>query len=168
MRKIMMILSSLCLLSCQNLPFILNDAPVAMRNTNLGPCANEIAEVKFNGYSRATFQTEIRAPGSFKHQFKVITLDASSLSQGGTLNITGKMGNRQASGSFILESANPNYPCDGLELSGLKSANNRNPGVTFNLTHKFTTPQVFRLLIEGSWEVPEGAVNDVDFTFEVR
>ncbi|MGV3523283.1 MAG: hypothetical protein ACO1RX_03625 [Candidatus Sericytochromatia bacterium] len=142
--------------------------PVTVKNTALSSCAQEVAEVTLNAQSRsAQLNTELVSPGAFKHRYKVITIDTTALS-GGTLRISGQVGTR-AQGSFALMGAAPAYPCTGvMSESALGSATNLEPGKSFEITHAFSSGQVFRLLAEGSWHDPEDTLNSASLTIRAE
>lgn len=136
--------------------------PVTVKNTTLSSCAQEVAEVQLSAQNRsAQVNTEIVSPGAFKHRYKVVTINTTGLSSG-TLRISGQVGTK-AQGSFALMGASPSYPCTGVASEGaLGSATNLEPGKSFEISHSFSSGQVFRLLAEGSWHDPENTLNTVN------
>lgn len=143
-------------------------AQVTSQNTSLNACTQQIAEVKFDALGRsAQFKTEIISPGAFKHRYKVIRIDTTSLSAGGTLKVSGQLGT-SAQGSFALLGSSPGYPCTGLGETPLVSSTNLEPGRSFEWSQRFSSGQVFHLLAEGSWHNPENTVNTANLTIRVE
>lgn len=136
-----------------------------VKSTRLTACAEEVAQLKVMGSRNTQFSSGIVSPGAFKHQYKVITIDATTMDSG-TLYISGKLGN-SSQGSFALMGASPAYPCRGESSQAYGEAINQEPGSSFEIKHTFTKGQVYRLLTEGSWNDPEGTKNTVDWTIHV-
>lgn len=142
--------------------------PVAVRSQSFGECANEVAAVSLTSRgANSRFNTEFVAPGAFKHQFRVITIDTTGVASG-TLKINGRLGTGAAQGSFALTPASPNYVCSGFLQGDVGRAANVQAGQSFEISHNFSSGQVFRLLMEGSWDAPEKSTNTVDLTFVVN
>lgn len=172
LKRIITLGSMLALTACSASGSItsgVSSSPVAVKSQSLGQCANEVASVSLSTRgANARFSTEYVGPGAFKHNFRVISIDTTGLTGGGTLKISGKAGTGAAQGSFALTPASPNYVCTGFLEGDIGRAANVKAGESFNIEHTFTQGQVFRLLMEGSWDAAEKATNTVDFTFEIR
>lgn len=143
--------------------------PVTVKSTSISSCAQEVAEVRLSSLQRsATFNTELVAPGSFKHQYRVIVVDTTAFTSAGRLKISGTVGSGTSAASFALLEGSPAYPCLGFGDASLQSAANIRPNGTFELNQSFSSGQVYRLTLEGNWDSPENSSNTVALNFSVE
>lgn len=142
---------------------------VTVRTSNVSACANEVAVVKLTPSQRqASFNTDVIAPGSFKHMYRVIVVDTTDFTGAGTLKVSGSVGTGTSAASFALLGGAPSYPCTGFGDSSLQGAANIRPGGTFSFSQAFTGGQVYRLTAEGNWDSPENSSNTAALSFSVE
>jgi hypothetical protein len=116
--------------------------------------------------SSATGQGTLVAPGRGKHNYRVITLDASRFANGGTLHITITLGDGESEASFDLYPQSFPLPSEGLPNS-LANAVNVRSGSGAKINYHFTHGAVFQFAAEGSWNAKAGATNTYSFVVDV-
>lgn len=116
--------------------------------------------------SSATGQGTIIAPGRWKHNYRVILLDANRFVNGGTLHITINAGEGESEGSFDLYAQGASLPTEGFP-NPLASAVNIRSGASGKINYHFAHGTVFQFAAEGSWNAKAGATNTYSFVVDV-
>lgn len=106
------------------------------------------------------------APGMWKHNYRVVRLDASRFANGGTLHIAITLGNGKSDASFDLYPGGAPLPTDGFPRS-LAYAHDVLQTTTGKIDYHFQQGTVFLLGAEGSWHAKTGDTNTYSFVVNV-
>jgi hypothetical protein len=107
------------------------------------------------------------APGRGKHEYRVVTLDASRFVNGGTIHIKITTGTGEAESSFDLYPPGLSLPAEGIPNS-LASAYNVRSVSGAKINYRFTRGAVFQFGAEGSWNSKPGATNTYTYVVDVE
>jgi hypothetical protein len=116
--------------------------------------------------SSATGQGTLVAPGRGKHSYRVIMLDASRFTNGGTIHITITVGDGESEASFDLYPQGLPLPSEGFPHS-LASAVNIRSAKDAKINYRFAHGTVFQFAAEGSWNSKAGVTNTYSFVVDV-
>ena len=146
-----------------------NSSSISITNNKINDCSVEVGKVKLtNSANKTSFSTDIITPASFSHNYKVITIDASEFTNGGTINVSGTVGTDKASASFGLLALNSDFSCSGFQANTLGGSANVKPGSSFNFSYKFSSGQTFRLGSEGSWDEAKDSKNTINLNISIN
>lgn len=116
----------------------------------------------------ATAEGELIAPGYGKQQHKIIVIDVTDFSSGGTLIIEVSLGAGESDGSFDLFPEDATIPTEGRVKNSVASLYDLKHGESGTLTHNFDSGQVFQFGATGNWFSREGAINTFIITATVE
>lgn len=106
------------------------------------------------------------APGRWKHNFHVTTLDVTRFPNGGVLHLKITLGTGASDASFDLFPEGASLPADGFPRS-LASAHDVLGGRVAKIDYRFSSGAVFQFTAEGSWNAKAGDTNSYSFVAEV-
>lgn len=100
----------------------------------------------------------ITAPGRNNHNYRLVTVDASACSKGGSLIITGVVGQGQSAASFDIFLQNQPVTVSGRPVSCGHTYDLR-PGSSYLVSCTFPSGQKLTFGAEGNWFSPVGSAN---------
>ncbi|MDA8155182.1 MAG: tetratricopeptide repeat protein [Actinomycetota bacterium] len=110
------------------------------------------------GFAQLNGSGDITAPGKNRHDYSLVTFDASVCHEGGQLIINGRAGKGQSAASFDIFLANQPVTISGRPVS-CGHAYDVHPGSPYILSCIFPAGQKLTFGAEGSWFSPAGSTN---------
>ena len=111
-------------------------------------------------------QGTLIAPGMWKHNYRLIRLDASRFVNGGTLHITIRVGDGKSDASFDLYMQGAQIPVGGFAKS-LAHAYDVPRTSSAKINYHFDQGTVFLLGAEGNWNSKAETTNTYRFVVDV-
>lgn len=113
------------------------------------------------------------APGNGKFDYSQFPIDLTQFPSGGTLTIVATLGNGRSKATFSLWLAGTvmmaaGIPSSSLTVGAAPGLGDQVPGSCVTLVYHFLQPQKVILGVTGSWFVPVGAKNSVNFSAYVQ
>ena len=113
------------------------------------------------------------APGNGKFDYSQFPIDLTQFPSGGTLTIVATLGNGRSKATFSLWLADTvmmaaGIPSSSLTVSAAPGLGDQVPGSCVTLVYRFLQPQKVILGVTGSWFMPVGAKNSVNFSAYVQ
>lgn len=111
----------------------------------------------------------LKAPKAGGHDYKLVNINASAFTLGGTITITIPLGTGVSTGSYDLFAGSAVVPKSGTPTDSLANAYNVAPGTTTTLTYAFGpgTANKFKLGLEGGSSSLAGSSNTYSYTIKV-
>jgi hypothetical protein len=107
----------------------------------------------------AEYQGELIAPGNGNQNYKIIRIDTTDFTEGGTLRIDIQVGSGKSSASFDLFAEDAVVPIAGRPTESLNGSYDISPETGTSLTYRFDRGEVFQFGATGNWFSKKGSRN---------